>query len=232
MRPIKLLTLVFLLATTVATLFTGTSAKGIIAQDSFTATSRELDILFNNPNAKGAVSSDTSQLYDELVAFSNQYARLGELSEKGGDTPMLVLNGYPRMAKYFAQAAQAGQTEPQFVAQSIPAQTCGSWWWPKPSRAAPWGWSSTANPHQTLLNMGFHQTPGFAGGGYTRDKTYNSGVCGRNTYRDHGQANGRSLGLQIYSGTPGGEPNPEVWRTGPWPYLAWPAYVYWWHQYR
>lgn len=35
---------------------------------------------------------------------------------------------------------------------------------------------------------------------------------------------------QNYTGEPGGEPNPEIYSSGPWPYPDWPLYVLWWHE--
>jgi hypothetical protein len=132
---------------------------------------------------------------------------------------------------------------------------CGWFARPKPRRAATavrTGWlasSSTqagadANARAWARSQGFHDTPGFAGGGMTRSQSYS--FCGWGTYRDHAWPDITQLRtgnappytyqarllIQDYTSAPYGEPNPEVWRTGPWPYGEWPVYVNWWHRTR
>lgn len=120
---------------------------------------------------------------------------------------------------------------------------CGSIVRPRPRRAMPAVLvGEVADPAATLSSWGYHRTPGFAGGGWTRPQTYNPARCGISTYRDHAFVGLRFTSCigtacefrwpireQNYVAAPYGEPNPEVWRSGPWPYATWPAYVYWWH---
>jgi hypothetical protein len=120
---------------------------------------------------------------------------------------------------------------------------CGSVVRPRPRRAMPAVLvGEVKDPAATLSSWGYHRTPGMAGGGWTRPRTYNPAVCGISTYRDHAFVGLRftysedtacefrwPIREQNYVDAPYGEPNPEVWRSGPWPYATWPAYVVMWH---
>jgi hypothetical protein len=154
--------------------------------------------------------------------------------------------GLPLAAAYFEAAKQFAfedwasapdkdngeVVKPQSIPCSMSAMcTCGSWSTPRPSSAAPWVEFWSSDPAYILQSWGFRQTPDYAGGGWTRPQTYSPWICGFNTYRDHAYITGNTLHLQDYAGfTPRGEPNPEVWASGPWPYPLWPSYVQWWHQ--
>ncbi len=106
---------------------------------------------------------------------------------------------------------------------------------PKPSTNGTWTThQNVSDPAATLRNWGYHETwpPDYTGGGWTRPQTYEPLLCGWDTYRDHAFIAGpTTIREPNYTGSPGGEPNPEVYRSGPWPYPDWPAYVYWWHVY-
>lgn len=112
---------------------------------------------------------------------------------------------------------------------------CGYYPNPKPSTNGPWTThQNISDPAATLRNWGYHETwpPDYTGGGWTRPQTYQPLLCGWSTYRDHAFiAGATTIREQNYTGSPGEEPNPEVYRSGPWPYPDWPAYVYWWHMY-
>lgn len=112
---------------------------------------------------------------------------------------------------------------------------CGYYPNPKPSTNGPWTThNNISDPAATLRSWGYHETwpPDYTGGGWTRSQTYQPFYCGWGTYRDHAFIAGpTTIREQNYTGSPGGEPNPEVYRSGPWPYPDWPAYVYWWHVY-
>ena len=105
---------------------------------------------------------------------------------------------------------------------------------------ADWTRHSSSNPRATLRAAGYHYTPppfaGIRNTHFTRPQTYQPSLCGRKTFRDHAiirdDDNNDIYQTQEYTGwIPPGEPNPEIHRSGPWPYLEWPAYVAWWHQY-
>jgi hypothetical protein len=112
---------------------------------------------------------------------------------------------------------------------------CGYYPNPKPSTNGRWTThNNISNPAATLRSWGYHETwpPDYTGGGWTRPQTYQPLLCGWSTYRDHAFIAGpNTIREQNYTDPPGGEPNPEVYRSGPWPYPDWPAYVYWWHVY-
>lgn len=126
---------------------------------------------------------------------------------------------------------------------------CGFFGNDRPRRAAQrFTEFNVQDPEGRLRSLGYHKTRNrFFGGGWTRPQTYLSVLCGFNTFRDH--SNIVSCGTHNYgdgTGThrvcdisrqeydkakpPYGEPNPEFYRSGPWPYLAWPAYVAIWHR--
>lgn len=128
----------------------------------------------------------------------------------------------------------ASQSDP-FWQRFNPYYRCGSWWRPFPRTADRWNTFTeyTSIPQATarLTEIGYHRTPGgIWGGGWTRPQTYSSSICGLSTYRDHAYImNNGNIREQNYTVDPGGEPNPEIWRSGPWPYAVWPLYVRWWH---
>lgn len=153
------------------------------------------------------------------------------------------LQQYPLLAAYFDEAArraeqrERGVDDPK-IEKLVTTRTyhgayhCGTFWHPLPPNGAPWISHTRSNPSETLRSWGYHETPDVAGGGWTRPRTYDWWWCGFETFRDHAyiDPNGTTIHEQKYEGwTPPGEPNPEVWRSGPWPYATWPAYVRWWH---
>ena len=154
-------------------------------------------------------------------------------------TSIVSLDEYAHANEFFALATEYSLEQEETVdaagwcnwALTDAACSCGHWLFPRPTRAAPWKDKSSSNAVNTLKSWGYHQTAGYAGGGWTRDQTYYESRCGKNTFRDHAIVqSSKKFREQNYSGyTPRGEPNPEVLRTGPWPYAAWPAYVEWWH---
>ena len=116
--------------------------------------------------------------------------------------------------------------------------------------AATTGYAAAQLAREWGYSQGFHNTPGRAGGGMTRPQTFSPFFCGSRTFRDHAFPDliqertcfgpggtepcewRARLYVQDYTSAPYGEPNPEVWRSGPWPYPEWPAYVSWWHRTR
>lgn len=168
----------------------------------------------------------------------------------------LDLQQYPELERYLADASQfAGEigldnsavknTEgdelqrgmenslnmPERVRLPARYRVCGYFGHPVPSYAAPWHTYHASNPASKLRSRGFHPTPRWAGNGWTRPQTYKWWLCGWGTYRDHARIlNASTYRIQNYTGRVPGEPNPEFWRSGPWPYPAWPLYVRWWHR--
>jgi hypothetical protein len=155
------------------------------------------------------------------------------------------LEEFPALTSFFASASQhqydVATSEQGGVKKSdreslaftfeTPATVCGGFLTPRPTRAAPWVSMSNNNPSATLYQWGYHPAPNYAGGGWTRPQTYRPDICKRNSFRDHALIpSSKAIREQKYTGwSPNGEPNPEV-SSYSWPYPAWPAYVYWWHQ--
>lgn len=188
---------------------------------------------------KEKFSEETIKLATELAAFTNDLMMNVSEEQPGIPDGPADLSKYPALAAYFDAAtkkakqpsAQAsGTMKPN--AQAIQWVVCGWYGNPKPASAAPWVNFSSSNPEATLKSWGYHNTWNLAGGGYTRPQSWSWWYCGLGTYRDHALITGpTTFREQNYDGwSPRGEPNPEVYASGPWPYGDWPAYVYWWHQ--
>jgi hypothetical protein len=200
--------------------------------------------------AARGLSPEGIQLARELAEYTNALVAAdgAALANSIDVTKVRVDMGrFPLLASYLDEATVnrhrlATEEDPTLKEPEVGSQVepqswlseyiCGAFWRPRPSRAAPWVNWWTTNPHGVLTGWGYHTTPSFAGGGYTRPQTYSWALCGFSTYRDHAYITGaNTFREQTYAGwTPRGEPNPEVWRSGPWPYAIWPAYVRWWHQ--
>lgn len=153
---------------------------------------------------------------------------------------------YPELQRFWAEAARFTQVNVSITDQSdifveevkplgvpgISHIVCGYYSNPKPSTNGPWTTHrNISNPEATLRSWGYHPTPGLVGGGWTRPQTYQPLFCGWNTFRDHAYISAPwTIREQNYTGEPGGEPNPEIYLSGPWPYPDWPLYVIWWHR--
>jgi hypothetical protein len=178
---------------------------------------------------------------EEMAALSNELVQAGTSAPPSGGVDVREVEvderKYKNLTRFF-EAAGSNRRElserggNEATAPPIPGShaVCGYFPNPKPARAVPSRTFQRSNPAQTLRSLGYHETPSHAGGAWTRPQTYKPVFCGWSTYRDHAGISGRTtLWEQNYRGSPGGEPNPEVWRSGPWPYPEWPAYVRWWH---
>lgn len=182
-------------------------------------------------------------LAQELAVHTNALINAANVQLQAGNSADVVVNSvelasFPRVSAYFALATgnelNGGEVEPAGWCNfwlSDAACSCGHWWYPRPTTPARWVDRTSSNAASTLRSWGYHETPGWAGGGYTRAQTYYSSRCGNNTFRDHAYTlSSTKFREQNYAGfTPRGEPNPEFWASGPWPYAAWPSYVSWWH---
>lgn len=193
-------------------------------------------------------SAMSIKLAEELTAYTNDLIRAASEALKAKKQPRLQelgvdINDYPLLPLYLEKATEHNlkehsRSKTKAVSKSTPLYViseyyCGSFWRPLPSWQATWKRHlNVSNPAGTLRAWGYHETPSWAGGGWTRAQTHMWWICGWNTYRDHAYPSGPTIIYeQNYSGrTPRGEPNPEFWRSGPWPYPTWPAYVAWWHQ--
>lgn len=202
--------------------------------------------------AQRGLSKESIELAAELAAFTNALmAGTGAATAAAPSVDVTQVNvdlqQFPRVAEFFDEATNHSNQlpvdpkddeQPQVPEGVQPASFlseyyCGAFWRPRPSTGAPWKrwYSPSGNAAGSLSAWGYHTTPDWAGGGWTRPQTYTPWLCGWGTFRDHAYIIDRwNFREQYYGGwTPPGEPNPEVWRVGPWPYLTWPAYVRWWH---
>lgn len=193
----------------------------------------------------GGFGEESIVLARELTAHTNDLIVAAQEAQNARTSPDkdifdVSVDAYPSLKTYFAlataqsNAGEGGGAETSGWCKwylSDRACSCGHWSYPRPTSAAPWRNWSTANSANTLRSWGYHETPGWAGGGWTRSQTYYPSRCGNNTFRDHAYIlSSQNFREQTYAGyTPRGEPNPEFWRGGPWPYAAWPSYVRWWH---
>jgi len=197
---------------------------------------------------KQGYSPKSIKLAEELTAFTNDLIIEAKKNRKakGVRTDVRELGSsikkYSLLNTYFQDAAENAKTiskdehEARIKGLFPPVNeyVCGSIWHPVPSSAAPWKifgpYSSNKAAEQHLKDIGYHGTPDSAGGGFTRPQTYKWALCGFKTYRDHAYVSKKEIHEQNYTGSIPGEPNPEIWRSGPWPYPTWPAYVVWWHR--
>jgi hypothetical protein len=198
-----------------------------------------------------ATSADDAVFLQELTDFSNNVV---EVSKTGQDISIAgkQLDQYPRVRDYFQQATTAlneGETlslksrkvqnplthfaligSP--VTEALGMADCGIYWSPKPGIAKSWvTMRGFRDAQATLRSWGYHDSH-IPGAGWTRPQTWHAWNCGWNTFRDNAvPVNSSTINEQNYNGwNPRGEPNPEVYISGPWPYSTWPAYVFWWHQ--
>jgi hypothetical protein len=178
--------------------------------------------------------------YPEVKKF---FEEANKASEKGGTIPNTKTNSIKKNKfEIQTEAASAGDLAGRL--------SCGTYGNPRPSSAKSYQSFKTSDPAKTAKDWGYHNSENIRGRdmGWTRPQTWNWFACGFNTYRDNIAINKRCknygscskwqdttndtsyLVEQNYSGwNPRGEPNVEVWASGPWPYADWPAYVYWWH---
>jgi hypothetical protein len=205
-------------------------------------------VVFDSATARArGFSMESIRLAEQLTTLSNRLIEESVQAQASGrvaniDEHTIELHEFPAVNDYFEQARIASQNDA--LTTSIPQVEvsswwreyhCGTYWRPLPSRAKNYVvFYNIRNPANTLRSWGYHPTqPGsYAGGGWTRPQTHRWWDCGWNTYRDHAYIwHNNQIHEQNYHGwSHRGEPNPEVWRSGPWPYSYWPSYVYWWHE--
>jgi len=206
------------------------------------------------------LAGELTAFTNELMAAAADALKALAPADPAGPEPVVDIrqlnvdvSAHPKMAAFFQQAhayrrawealpdsekkarAQAiGGAQPHINPWDPAALLCGYYTNPMPSVAKAYVFfNNVANPAGTLQAWGYHADPLAIkiGAGWTRPQTFRWWICGFSTFRDNAVINGHTISEQNYAGwTPNGEPNPEVWRVGPWPYETWPAYVYWWHQ--
>lgn len=199
------------------------------------------------------------KLAEEMSAFTNEIVDKAARAAKRHGIKYVELinikearvniNKYPALKAYSREASArrgSGLINRDFFIKpndtDDPKTVCGSVNNPVPSSAAAWTkkgpFSTKQNAEQELSNLGYYKTSRFAGGGYTRNQTYNESICKKDNYRDHASNpfkntsdNKWYFNEQNYTGDIPGEPNPVmVKKASNWPYLTWPYYVWWWHR--
>ena len=221
-------------------------------EDLFSGGNGEL-LEFDRSKARGLGFPESSILLaKELTEYINAW------QQAPAATDMLGVTGSapekpPRVSAFFHCATQYNKNEKDSLRGEASGGCtrggvrlteakcqCGHFLNPRPSREAGWTRHSSPNRRATLIAAGYHYTPppfaAWDNTHFTRPQTYQPSLCGRKTFRDHAQIkdedNNDIYWTQEYTGwTPPGEPNPEIHRSGPWPYRTWPAYVAWWHRY-
>lgn len=213
-----------------------------------------------NAARQDGFDEESIELAKQMVAHTNTLLEAAKASgdvESASITKMTVdLEDFPAVAEYFQEASLVARSrqsrEDEIGPKEQPStsstnemtasgldplqaayQNCGCWWNPLPTRGAPYVTYTRSNPDATLRSWGYHGTPSHIfGGGYTRAQTHKWWICGFGTFRDHANIiSSNKFKEQNYAGwSPRGEPNPEVYASGPWPYPLWPSYVSWWHQ--
>ncbi len=213
----------------------------------------EHGITFNSALAKQYGFSESAiRLGEQVAIVANELIAWAKRAQLQGNPVQITeisveIERYPDLWQFWLDAAKPNDRERLesinlFVTEIEPLGVsgvshivCGYYPNPKPSTNGPWfTHQNISDPAATLRSWGYHETwpPDYTGGGWTRPQTYKPFLCGWGTYRDHAFIAGpTTIREQNYTGSPGGEPNPEVYRSGPWPYPDWPAYVYWWHVY-
>src|SRR5512145_2004459 len=185
-------------------------------------------------------AEESITLAEELTGFTNDLVVGAEQAEIDPNVPGKMFDKaftYTNMVKYLQEAsmrAKSGITLQAITpAVSLAEWQCGSPWNPMPNPAANWIDNiPDPDPVAKIKSMGFHETPDWAGGGFTRPQTWNVLWCHEGAFRDQAIFDPKKPGvykLQEYTGiTPNGEPNPEI-NAYLWPYDYWPAYAAWWH---
>ena len=252
MTKAKLTAATFLAATTLA--LPATAADDFEAQSAQLAAAEGLfgggsgkPVTFDTEAAlKRGLSPEGIALAEELAAFTNALVTGLEAAGAADVTKADVeVDRYPLVRSYLEQAtrysnALARQSGNRDLAVSVicrvsprsPACICGQIGNPRPADNVPAVRVWSNDPAALLRSLRFHPTASYATDtpSWTRPQTWRSDVCKINSYRDHAWIPARNNHLEqnYYGISPRGEPNPEV-RSYSWPYPAWPAYVYWWH---
>lgn len=198
---------------------------------------------------RAGYSTDVVRLAAEIVAYQN--AMLNETRKKGNRDirqHKVPLKKFPKVKEFYKAATKAARTDkvhtsnssdedssPDVTALARTRRACGDWNRPIPNYTPRWVNHGYKNrPARTLRNWGFHKTRFYACGARysytcqrdtTRPRYYYSryGVCSKPLFRDHGRFYNHRVYVQY------GEPNPEIFHVGIWPYWNWGAYVRWWH---
>lgn len=213
-------------------------ARNIRSLAPYVATVQENNISLQTFDAKGArdngFSTDMVFLVQEIIQFQNGMMTALSSGNKNVMAEPLDAAKYPRLVAFFKIKPYV---RPFGVTDGERIEPCGDYSYPVPDRR-PDRWEAYSfNPEQTLFDMGFHRTAGYACRDYVEvdcDHDFTSGTwnngpygyCESPRFRMHGATDEkRPTWYSIH----GAEPNPEL-HSYVWPYYDWGNYVYWWHQ--
>jgi len=180
---------------------------------------------------KNGFSPDTVLLVQEIVEFQNCLMTASATGKKNVMAEPIDTVKYPRLSTFLKMRRQE---KPESI--STPIEPCGELSFPVPDHRPQRYPGTSSNPEQTLLELGFHYTWGYACGDYVEidcDHDFTQGVwnfgpygyCEKPLFRMHGATDPKR---PTWYSMHGPEPNPEL-NTYVWPYPTWGVYVYWWH---
>lgn len=226
----------------------------------FQVSTEQQTVVFDSESAtRKGFSLESIKLAEEMATFTNKVViNAVKAAKRHGvkDVELINIkearidiNKYPSLAIYFREASvhrAKGLINGDFILRpngtDDPKTVCGSTNNPVPSSAAAWTvqgpFDTKQKAEQELSSLGYYKTSKYAGGGYTRNQTYNESICKKDTYRDQALDPYKSTSdnkwyfkEQNYTGNIPGEPNPVMSiKPSNWPYLTWPVYVRWWHK--
>lgn len=163
------------------------------------------------------VSVDALRMGQRLVALTNMVVNAGHqgLPAEGVDEAFAELS-----TLFLAISRQA------------PASSCGGFRNPSPCPGRAQSnlfFASEAEVMAHLIDLGYHQTATYAGGGSGRDYTLPlSHACGAGTFRTQAIVFQLQSGCWTYN-TQSPEPNPDFRNYTARPFPGWVGYVAWWH---
>lgn len=206
-------------------------------------------LIFDHSMARGAgYSEDLIDLTNQIMLFENKLLQKNEPLTAASVQPDTVDSPYPLLDEYLAAATRYANTpraaavEEEVRGLSIEECVCGSVLYPRPSHSADrkfFVFETEVDAYRYMQEQGFHDSQ-IPHAGWSRPQTWQSDLCGIETYRDDAVAYASptfpgkwTVAVQNYESiSPRGEPNPEVTIHGGvanWPYPSWITYVIWWH---
>lgn len=227
-----------------AALERGYSIESIrLAEESVAFTNALVEAAIQRAKSAGADQVDFISIEGLDMDLDMYPALKAYFEDAAKSTPQVedAVGAVPQAEEYVASPDRERlAARPIALAAATPQSVCGSIGNPVPSKAVAsktWGpYSSQSAAESQLKKWGYYRASWIPGGDWTRNQTYQSTYCKKDTFRDHAGVPYKSgskwyFWEQNYTGTIPGEPNPvlSAW-PGNWPYSTWPNYVYWWHR--
>ncbi len=177
------------------------------------------------------IDRELTLLAKEMVDYQNDMVRTAANTTIKDITQMKEVSGfYPRLQNFYKLLSDSDDPHLLVTGTKASLNACGGYNNPVPNFNPRRYTHISSSPHQTLLELGYHNTSSYACGGgcseydYTKGRGYNSryGYCRGPRFRNHAIAGSTRFSVQY------GEPNPEI-SYYLWPYWGWGNYVRWWH---